>query len=193
MLKSIEKKQNSGFGILEAIIASGIIALFSAGVVILGNISLRSVVINKHKLQASYLAQEAVEGLRVMRDTAWIDEKPTTSWKEYITKSCSLIGGVYTCLGSISCTNGECGVFYSPAYQRWHLNPTNIYYCSDLTTSASASGCAGGAIYTQKITIRPGVAPNDKTADVIVDISWKDYDKTRSVVINTILTDWMIY
>ncbi|GAH02631.1 unnamed protein product [marine sediment metagenome] len=159
---------NSGFGILEALIASGIIAIFAGGIVILGNMALRSVVINKHRLQAAYLAQEAVELVRNIRDSNWVDGDADTECDDGINDS----GGNSLKLGKDPDDNWE-------LVSGFEIIPLN------------------NVIFTRKIRITKYIDSLDplrkRTADIEVEILWEDYGKSKDVTINSIITDWMIY
>ena len=161
---------NSGFGVLEALIASGIIAIFAGGVVILGNMALRSVVINKHRLQAAYLAQEAVELVKNIRDSNWVDANPNNQWDDGITDS-SVNGAKLT---------------YDELDKKWKLE------------SGPKAIPLNEVSFTREIRITKA-APTEtdplkkRTADIEVKVSWQDYGKEKEVIINSIITDWMIY
>ena len=170
---------NFGFGILEALIASGIIAFFAAGIVVLGNMTLRSVVINKHRLQAAYLAQEAVEGLKNIRDSNWLDKNPSTTWEQGLAE-------------------GE-GLGLRLNAGKWERKSNPDSFDLELDQDGNLNFNSLKQIFTREIKITkvrrnpadPG-SPNIK-ANIGVRVSWQDYGRTRTVEINSILTDWMTY
>jgi len=158
----------AGFGILEALVASGMIAIFAGGIVILGNMALRSVVINKHKLQAAYLAQEATELVRNIRDSNWVDEDPANEWDDGINDSGANSLKLDKDLGD-----------------NWELiSGSNDYTINNVTFTRE--------IRIKKYTADPDPLKN-KTADIEVKVLWEDYGKPRDVTINSTITDWMIY
>lgn len=167
-------QKQSGFGILEALIASGIIAIFAAGIVILGNMSLRSVVINKHRLQAAYLAQEAVEIVKNIRDSNWVDGNPDTDWKD------GLVNGI------------NWKVKHDNLSNNWEIigGPENFNLNLENT---------GDAVFTRDITISDisdlNFTPSLKehALDLEVKVSWTDYGQKRDVTINSVVSDWMSY
>ncbi len=71
-----------GFGLLETVLAAGILTLVLAGVVSLGRISLRAATVNQTRTQAFQIAQEGLEGVRAIRDTNVLDADRATEWKE---------------------------------------------------------------------------------------------------------------
>ncbi len=180
MTKKYQLRQ-FGFGLLEALIASGMIAVFTAGIVILGNLSIRSVVVNKHKLQAAYLAQEAIEAVRNIRDSNWVDENINTNWDNGFPAS----AGVYTNRGVRLSSN------------LWTINNSPDYFDSNLNQNNIPDYNSNERIFARAIKItRNSVSGNtlaDKIIDIEVEVSWQDYGKSRSVKIDSSLTDWQQY
>lgn len=159
----------SGFGILEVLIASGIIAIFAGGVIILGNMALRSVVVNKHRLQAAYLAQEGVELVRNIRDSNWVDGNKNTGWDFGINDS----GGNNRYLDQDAITD------------KWELK-----------SGPEESIPLNNVNFTREIRIsQPDTSEplGERTKDIEVKVFWEDYGKPKDVTINSTITDWMIY
>lgn len=65
-------KTNAGFLLVEAIIAITILVMVAATSISLLVMGHRAINVNEHSLEASWLAQEAAESLRGLRDTNWI-------------------------------------------------------------------------------------------------------------------------
>lgn len=65
-------KTNPGFLLLEAIISITILMMIAATSISLLVMGHRAINVNKNSLEASWLAQEAAESLRGLRDTNWI-------------------------------------------------------------------------------------------------------------------------
>lgn len=61
---------SSAFGLLETVIAIGILALFITSIIALTTISSKNVITSKHRLQAANLAREGLEAVTQIRDTA---------------------------------------------------------------------------------------------------------------------------
>ena len=68
----IAQKTNSGFLLVEAIISITILIMVAATSISLLVMGHRAINVNEHSLEASWLAQEAAESLRGLRDTNWI-------------------------------------------------------------------------------------------------------------------------
>ena len=169
------KKLNSGFGLLEALVASAILVMFAAGVVVLGNISLRNTVINKHKLQASYLAQDAIEIVRNVRDSNWVDGNPDTIWNTGISN-----GIQHTILNK------------SNSGDWWSLDnstSTPEYFDANCNFVKSTDS---NIIFTRTITISNSL-PTSHQLQLDVKVSWIDYNKSHNISTTSYLTDWMSY
>lgn len=61
----------AGFGLLELIIAIGVVGVSLFALLGAGQIAQRAVADSSRRLQAVYLFEEGMEALRVMRDGAW--------------------------------------------------------------------------------------------------------------------------
>lgn len=176
------RQLENGFGVLEALVASGIMAVFAAGVVLLGVITVRSTVINKHRLQAAYLAQEAVEASRNIRDTNWVDENPETSWDQNFPQA----DGVTSDWGIELVTSLD-------NIRKWQFKQSSDYFDSSLNQFEECNDC----LFERKIIITRNTnsqLPLDaKTLKLSVVVTWLDYSKERNVTINSDITDWMMY
>lgn len=73
-------RYKKGFGLLEVAISGTIITIIMASLVVLGRSSLNSTEAAKERSTATYLAQDAIEKVRQMRDTNWIDGLSGTGW-----------------------------------------------------------------------------------------------------------------
>ncbi|MBI2054936.1 MAG: hypothetical protein HYT39_02450 [Candidatus Sungbacteria bacterium] len=60
-----------GFGLIEVIITSALISLVLGAFIQVANVSLKLLQNEKYTLEASYLLEEGIEGLRVIRDSGW--------------------------------------------------------------------------------------------------------------------------
>ena len=64
-------KLTSGFGLVEVLVGAAIMSIVLFGVMAVFQSSVRISQINVSKTQASFLAEEAVEVVRILRDVAW--------------------------------------------------------------------------------------------------------------------------
>ena len=66
--------KNRGFGLVEVLVASAILALVVGGSIALMRSSLRRTVLAADRTVAMNLAQEAIEAIRSARDTTYTDQ-----------------------------------------------------------------------------------------------------------------------
>lgn len=73
-------KKEGGFGILEVVISVGIVSFSFVGLMGVFAYNYRVAMLNRDRVIAAYLAQEAVEIVKQKRDTNWFDENDATVW-----------------------------------------------------------------------------------------------------------------
>lgn len=66
-------QQRRGFGLLEVLLATAIFIVVIGSMVSLNQMAVRNAVLANHRTQAYNLAEDAIETIRQMRDTNWID------------------------------------------------------------------------------------------------------------------------
>ena len=67
----INLEQEKGFGLVEILVASGIITVVAVGVLSASQLSLRLVRNSTLEGSASFLSEEGIEAVRIMRDAGW--------------------------------------------------------------------------------------------------------------------------
>ena len=77
---TILKSKEKAFGIIEVLIGSMLIVAVLVAIVGIGKMSLNAAEGNRQRIKATFLAQDALEKVRLMRDTNWIDGIPATEW-----------------------------------------------------------------------------------------------------------------
>lgn len=76
------KKNSSGLGLIETVIAIGVLTVVSGAALALTNASIRNHVLATERTTANMLAQEGIEVIKNIRDTNLIDNCPETDWDE---------------------------------------------------------------------------------------------------------------
>jgi len=178
MKKNIKPK-NAGFTLMEALIAAMILIVVSAGVVVLTFLNLRNAVINKHRLQATWLAQQGIEGLRQIRDTHWIDQNPNNYWDtDAVGSNKSIVSGINQ------------GLIYNSDTGGWKIYENSPNYFLDTLVLSDESDY----FYTRTIDISyPDIINNPNIIIVKVSVTWDDYGHDRNATIQTKLTNWKKY
>lgn len=75
----INKKYSKGFGLIEVLLSSVIIAMMLGALITVGRTAIASNENALERVQATYLAQQGIEAVRQIRDTNWIDGD-ATAW-----------------------------------------------------------------------------------------------------------------
>ena len=73
-------KKEGGFGMLEVVISVGIVSFSFVGLMGVFAYNYRVAMLNRDRIVAAYLAQEAIEIVKQKRDTNWFDGNAATVW-----------------------------------------------------------------------------------------------------------------
>lgn len=86
------KKTQKAFGLVETLVASTVIIMVVSSLTVISSVTLRSTDRTQQRAQAANLAQEAIETVRQIRDSNWIDQgTTTTNWDSLTCTSAGLI------------------------------------------------------------------------------------------------------
>lgn len=198
--------QQKGFGIIEVLISSLIIAIMLGGSISLGNISVNRVINAQNRLVAYNLANEAIENIIAIRNRAYIDGNPAT--------------GAFLTDGNF--TSSDAGLLNVDGKLKFNLHDDyqNIYFTDRnpmIETDTTGAGelfyypmfdqdesfpkikitsSTNSMIFTRKITqkIITGELTNDTSYKISVEVSWTEVGSTakdaNKIVQSIILTDW---
>ena len=80
------KKQHyqKGFGLIEVLLASLVIITVIMALIYVGRLAISNSSEAQRRTQATYLAQEAMESVRQIRDSNYIDNDVATSWAKWL-------------------------------------------------------------------------------------------------------------
>ncbi|OGD65621.1 hypothetical protein A3F08_01095 [Candidatus Berkelbacteria bacterium RIFCSPHIGHO2_12_FULL_36_9] len=81
---STHRLLDRGFGLLEVVVASGILMIVIGSSVTLSRMAIKNSVISLERVQAYNLAQEGMEKMRQIRDSNWIDNNSSTQWNDQL-------------------------------------------------------------------------------------------------------------
>lgn len=181
MLTPSIKKYYNAFGLIEVLISVAMIAVIMAAMVGIAKMVLMNTVRAQERAQAVRLAQEGIEIVRQIRDTAWIDRDNQTEWDKL---SYSSSGG-----WSVLTPGDSYKISFS------NSNPDNRYYLES-TSGAGAEILLDGGSFYRKIEVEnitnlvpsngsPTIGTYAKKVTVTV---LEPSDK--SVKISEIMTNW---
>lgn len=200
--------QQKGFGIIEVLISSLIIAIMLGGSISLGNISVNRVINAQNRLVAYNLANEAIENIIAIRNRAYIDGNPAT--------------GAFLTDGNF--TSSDAGLLNVDGKLKFNLHDDyqNIYFTDRnpmIETDTTGAGelfyypmfdqdesfpkikitsSTNSMIFTRKIS-QTIVASNPSLINrtgvkISVEVSWTEVGSTardaNKIVQSIILTDW---
>ena len=160
--------KQSGFSILEIVVAFSIITIGLVGVLSLTTQNVQVEYINKNNLIASQLAQEGLELVRNIRDNNWLSGN---NWDDGITPGAYILD--YT--GFI---NSVAGIEEARLQQRDDVGEEDYYWHQ-----------AGdpNSLFSRLITI---TQTSPELLNVSSLIQWEDRGQTYQYVADTVLYDW---
>lgn len=150
-----------GFTLIEVLIASAIFIMFSGAMIGLFNLTSKSGLINKHRLEATNLAREGIELVTQIKQTA------STRGKDWESGCWNINNGDKFL--SMGATDTDCE-------NTWRLE-NGVNDTIALTDTIP---------YTRVINI----ADENGAKKITVTVSWDDYGQPHSAVETTYLTNW---
>lgn len=183
------RQLSRGFTLIEALTSILILSMAIAGPLTIAGKGLNAALIAKDQIIASYLAQDAVEYVRFLRDTACLASSSSCTSSQWLTNlgPCVSSNGTASCyldsLAQSPTTPQSCGAATcdgNPLY--W--DATNGRYTYNTTGTARS-------IYTRTVLLTTPVSGNTDEALLTVMVSWKDVGTvTHMVTVQENLLDW---
>lgn len=151
-----------GFTLIETMVAITILTLAVSGAFFTANSSLVAANIARDQLTASYLAQEGIEYVRMLRDNAYLAAyySPTGNTTNAFADFLAAV--------LVKCPTGDC-------------DPTTSLGLVPKATFTTN--------FTRKIQITP-LTVTDKDEKIVSTVTWKYHNTTYSVTITDHLTPW---
>lgn len=171
-MSKISKQSHAGFTLIETLFA---ILIFTASIVSLMMLSGRSLASTKgssDELAARYLAQEGIEVARNVRDSNFVSDQ--TDW----------LTGIRDCTQSAPCSVDVAGVI--PALVSCGGT------CAPLTRDTTTGEYGNNALPDQTTFVRSVYADTTlgNQALVTVKVEWQQRTRSRTVELQTIITEW---
>ena len=190
----IMKKFNTrrGFTLIETMVAITILTLAISGAFMTANSSMTAAETSRGKLTASYLAQEGIEYVRMMRDDSYLNayylggtDTSSAAWADFTT------GGNYwsitKCIAKTCTLDPAKDLADSPLQQCSGTSCTPLYLATNGTYTQQ--NVAGSTLtpFTRTIQVID-VTNNDKK--IVSTVSWFYHTTQYSVTIIDHLTPW---
>jgi len=184
------KRFSRSFSLIEAVIACGILMMASAATAAVAVVSIHGSVVNKHKAQATMLAQDAISQLIMQREKNY---QTSDNWDFGFVNKQNSINNI--CIGykftNSSYGAGFCGTLASDYLEfkrivtltkmSFDCSPPNPA-CPCDSSFSDPFACVGNTALTPDFS--------DKTYKVTIEVKWSDYGQEQSVKIITLLTDY---
>lgn len=165
--------KDKGFTLLETLIAVTILSVSLAGPITIASQGLSSAFFAKEQITAFYLAQEAVEYVRSVRDENFLSGN---NWLE----------GISDCIGTVCtvdmpahihevCSTGTC-------------DPLNFNTDTALYNNNPIGGSNSASIYTREVTIEQ---VNADEISINVNLTWSSKTRLRTFNIRENIYNWL--
>ncbi|HVU79744.1 MAG TPA: prepilin-type N-terminal cleavage/methylation domain-containing protein [Candidatus Paceibacterota bacterium] len=188
LLRAIRKGGNGGFTLIEALVAVLILTTGIAGPLTIASKSLTSALVAKDQTTAFFLAQDAVEYVRFVRDSNklagadWFTGAGGTSAGTDMSSCRSADGSAVCYVDSIQNTVTNSVPSGCSNYLRY--NASQGYY----GYGTSGTACT---IFNRTVKITSPVGGRSDEAKLVVQVSWNDTGgTTRMVTVTEELFNW---
>ena len=177
------RAQKNGFGIIEVLIASSIMMVVIFAMTAAGRSALRGTTYLHERAQATYLAQEAIEQTRQVRDTNWLDDSAATSFEQF-----TGYAGDNTKKWTVAYDSTTTPAGFKIALAVTDNSKINI---DDLifTRTLSFAPVTDGDIMPAKGSFS-NEARAQNAVKVTVNVEWQSSGQTKNISMSEILTNW---
>ncbi|MCX6812155.1 MAG: hypothetical protein NTW79_00840 [Candidatus Berkelbacteria bacterium] len=170
------------FGLIETLVACAILIILVGGLLILNITINNSVTFTRERAEAYYLAQEAVETMRQIRETNAIDSNPATAWNTFV---CDTQSQLVSPNFSQSYGVGTCQTLPARFFLTANNSGENISVGTqsfNRKISFAASGI-DPAVGDQNTT-------NANSLQIIVNVNWTMNGRPENIQLREVLTNW---
>ena len=172
-----QNNKNRGFGLLEVVVAAGILIIVIGASTALSRMAVRTTVISLDRIQAYDLSQQAMEEVRTIRDTNWLAHD---NWNT----------GLELAAGNQK--RGPLYLKYQSNQKKWSLTNgdekitlNNIEYTRTIYIDK-----ADNEINNSLSRVGIDNSTSNNVIKIIVNVSWQEYGQTWSNEAVTYLSNW---
>jgi len=187
--------KTKGFTLIETMVAITILTLAISGSFISANSSMTAAQISRDKLTASYLAQEGIEYVRMMRDDEYLSayhdggiNVSTTAWNNFISGSDA--ASITQCIPTTCTLDPTRSMGSGSGFSLFPCSGsacTPLYLANGIYTQQSGIIGATRTQFTRTIQVTD-VSANEKS--VISTVLWDFHGTPYSIIITDHLTPW---
>ena len=192
-----KRKQQSGFTLIETLIAVLILTLSIGGLLSLAAGGFYSVRYARNQIVANNLLQESLEYVRNSRDTAFIQGLAWDAWQDTLQVDSN---GSQTGVDTDGCFNTN-GCTINPYNTGAHVKacgttcanilyfPDNAFYGYNDTYPFTSISASYQTSFVRKIRMAPSSTNPDQVV-VIGTITWQNGSSTKTISQNMLITNW---
>ena len=181
-----------GFTLIETLIAVSILALAIAGPLVTANRAIVAAETARDQLTASYLAQEAIEYVRLMRDDEFLStyqagtaNLSVAAWTRFVSGADS--ASSTSCIASTCLVDASPGVAMSAALTPCSGNSCTPLYVKNGAYTQSSSGGAVQTVFTRTLQATT-ISGNEER--IVATVSWNFHGIPYIVTSTDHLTSW---
>ncbi len=191
---SLHSSSMRAFSLVETIVAIAILSIAVVAPLTLAQRGLNASIYARDQVTAFYLAQEAIEYVRNVRDTNYLAQSPV-SWLAGLEKCVNQAGGCgidATFPGTVAEQTIACAS--DPKGCLLTFNAMTGIYGERRDNSGNADTARGwkDALFTRRLVITPVTVNGDANgeADIVATVSWQTGSIPRSFSVNEKIFNW---
>jgi prepilin-type N-terminal cleavage/methylation domain-containing protein len=176
-------QKNEGFTIIETLVAISILLVATTGPLTFAQSSLRASFLARDQIGAFYLAQDAIETIKNIRDnkgllgdTPWLANIDACSPSTGVTGVCNIETAASTGVGIVQCPSNVCSPLYYDSVDRQYV--------------LSSGPNRARSKYTRTIFITE-IVP-DKEAQIVVEVKWdSNFFSNKRILVQENIYNWV--
>lgn len=162
MARYLQQHGSRGIGVVEIVVVVGIVSIIVLSIFQLVVVATRPIAFGSRQAEATYLAEEGIEAVRLLRNESWTTKIAT------LTDSATYYPVLVSNAWTLASTNP---------------GPINGTYTRTIVVST--------AVRDGSDDISSTGTPDPKTKKVTATVSWVEHGQNQSVILETYLTNFL--
>jgi len=188
-------KSKKSFGLIETLIACAVLMIIAGAVLTINVVLNNNIQFTKERAYATYRATGAIETVRNIRDTNYVDSNADTQWNFFV---CDLLGNKITAPDITDTDNSKFRITDSCNVSGYE---DRMFLILEPNLFAGVKPKSDGIEYDIYLSFKPsGINPDVKNGDTIVTdensikviatVEWSSRGQGHKVEVKEILTNW---